>query len=199
MNQPHPVAPSARRPAPALSSQQRGFTLLELCVTVGILALLLATGVTALGQVGASMKLSAFTNSFVSHFQFARTEAIKRNSRVVICKSSGGDACAREGGWEQGWIVFHDRNNNGAREANEPVIRRGDALPPGYRVVGNQPVARYLSFTPFGGNRSPGGAFQAGTITICRESLERSDARQVVINAAGRPRILKTKLPACVA
>ncbi|MBK7989954.1 MAG: GspH/FimT family pseudopilin [Comamonadaceae bacterium] len=38
---------------------------------------------------------------------FARSsEAIKRNSRVVLCTSSDGSTCVTSGGWQQGWTRF---------------------------------------------------------------------------------------------
>ena len=187
---------SARAPH-CKPAAMRGLTLVEVMVAVAILATLAGTALNSWRSVGASMKLSAFTNGFVSHFQHARGEAIKRNSRVVMCKSANGTTCATAGGWEQGWVVFHDANNNGRRDDGELIIRRGDALPSGYRLTGNNTVASYLSFSPFGGTRFTSGAFQAGTITVCRTSVETSDARQVVINAVGRPRIQRTTLPMC--
>jgi type IV fimbrial biogenesis protein FimT len=175
----------------------RGLTLVELMVAVAILSVLLGAAVTSWKSVGASMRLSAFTNGFVSHFTHARSEAIKRNRRVVMCKSSDGSSCATTGGWEQGWIVFQDTNNNGRRDAEEAIVRRGDALPSGYRLTGNTTVASFLSFSPFGGTRLLNGGFQAGTLTVCKTSLEKADARQVVINAVGRPKIQRTTVAHC--
>ena len=168
-------------------------------VTLSVLAVLLATAAPAMHSVGKSMKLSSFANAFVSQMFVARSEAIKRNSRVVMCKSADGSSCRLDGAWEQGGIVFHDVNNNGLREPDEALIRRLDALPQGYRLVGNQTVARYISFSSTGSTRLTSGAFQAGTVTLCRLSLEREEARQIVINAVGRPRIHKTTVADCAA
>jgi type IV fimbrial biogenesis protein FimT len=173
-------------------------TLIEMLVTLCVASALLAGAAVALNQIGLSMRLSAFSNAFVSQLNLARSEAIKRNSRVVMCKSADGIQCTTSGGWEQGWVVFHDANNNGIREPQETLIRRGEPLPAGYRVAGNQSVARYVSFSPFGGTRLTTGAFQAGTITMCRVSHSASEARQVVINSVGRPRIQKATLTDCL-
>jgi type IV fimbrial biogenesis protein FimT len=142
---------------------------------------LVASAAPAVNSIGTSMKLSSFSNSFVSLMQMARGEAIKRNSRVVVCKSAEGISCTPVGGWEQGWIVFHDRNNNGARDTGETLIGRVQALPQPYRMSGNQSVARYISFSPDGSTRLTSGAFQAGTVTVCRQSADRAEARQVII------------------
>ena len=161
-----------------------------------VLSVLLAGAVPAMNSIGQSIRLSSFASAFVSHLFLARSEAIKRNSPVVLCKSADGTSCNIDGGWEQGGIVFHDVNNSGLREPDELLIRRLEALPPGYRLVGNQNVARYISFSSSGSTRLTSGAFQAGTVTLCRLSLGREEARQIIINA-GRPRIHKTTVADC--
>ena len=200
MNTPHTSFASSTLPAQSRGSRKRslGLSLIEMLVTLCVAAVLLAGAAAAFNQIGLSMKLSGFSNAFVSQLYLARSEAIKRNSRVVMCKSADGLQCSSTGGWEQGWVVFHDANNNGLREPGETLIRRGEPLPRGYRVAGNQTVARYVSFSPFGGTRLTSGAFQAGTITLCKQSHAASEARQVVINSVGRPRIHKTTLADCL-
>jgi type IV fimbrial biogenesis protein FimT len=58
-------------------------------------------------------------------------------------------------------------------------------------------VSKYVSFAGNGGTLLLSGAFQAGTITLCKASEGVTDARQIVINAVGRPRIKKTTVDAC--
>lgn len=181
----------------AHARRSNGTSLVELLAAVAVLSVLMGAGALALKEVGAAMKLSAYANRLLSELYLARNEAIKRNGRVVLCKSLDGETCAGTGGWEQGWIVFHDVNNNAARDPGEALIRRGDALMASYRVSGNASVARYVSFSPYGGARLTSGAFQAGTITVCRQSLEPSEAHQLIINAVGRPRVKRVALPSC--
>jgi type IV fimbrial biogenesis protein FimT len=65
------------------------------------------------------------------------------------------------------------------------------------RLTGNQNVARYVSFTPTGSTRLIGGGFQAGTLTACRLSPFGGEARQIVLNAVGRPRVQKSAVSSC--
>ena len=186
---------------PALFRRQRlmqGFTLIELVATLAVLMVTLSIGVPSLTALAHSMKLSSISSSFVSHMHLARAEAIKRNSRVVLCKSADGQSCSATGGWEQGWIVFHDANNNGLHEADETILEREQALPPSLKLTGNLNVVNYLSFASTGATKLIGGAFQAGTLTLCHESASAGDARQIVLNAVGRPRVQKVSVTSCV-
>ena len=144
-----------------------------------------------------SVQLSSASNDLLAGLLMARSEAIKRNGRVVLCKSADGISCAGTGGWEQGWIVFHDGNNNGTRDGGEEIIQRAQALSADLRVTGNLNVARYVSYAPTGATRLVGGGFQAGTITLCRQSAEGGEARQIVLSSSGRPRVQKTLVGAC--
>jgi type IV fimbrial biogenesis protein FimT len=171
--------------------------LIELLVVMAVSAVLLVVGVPSMAAVIKSVKLSSASNGFLSHLHLARSEAIKRNGRVVLCKSGDGLSCAASGGWEQGLIVFHDSNNNGSLDAGEAVIERVEALPSDLRLTGNLTVARYLSFAPNGASKLVSGAFQAGTLTLCHQSAPAGEGRQIILNAVGRPRIQKVAVNAC--
>jgi type IV fimbrial biogenesis protein FimT len=181
------------RPRPSA----RGMTLVEMLTVVAVMAILMSFAVPSISVLIDSAKVSSASNVLLAGLHLARSEAIKRNSRVVLCKSADGVACASDGGWEQGWIVFHDANNNGLREASETMIRREMPLSSSLRLTGNQNVVRYVSFAPSGATKLTGGGFQAGTLTVCRQSVAPGEARQIILNAAGRPRVQKTMLGSC--
>ncbi|HNB01701.1 MAG TPA: GspH/FimT family pseudopilin, partial [Nitrosomonas sp.] len=90
----------------------RGVTLIELLVTLSVLSILLTIGVPSFNQFSTSSRLNSYSNTLFSHMALARSEAIKRNSRVVVCKSSDGLSCTNSGNWSQGWVVFVDLDNN---------------------------------------------------------------------------------------
>ena len=143
-----------------------------------------------------SSKLTSASNALLSSIYLARSEAIKRHGRVVICTTVDGTTCAASGGWEQGWIVFGDTNNNGVRDSGEPIIERIQSLPT-MRLTGNSPVAKYVSYIATGSTRLIGGGLQAGTVTVCAEPGTSDQARQIVVSSAGRPRIQKVSASAC--
>ena len=166
-------------------------------VAACVLAVLAAIGVPAMAKLIDSTRLTFYANDFLSAMYLARSEAIKRNGRASLCKSSTGFSCSTDGGWEQGWIVFRDQNSSGSVEPGEVVVHRTQALPVGFRLVGNQTLANYISFAPSGRTRLVSGAFQAGTLTLCKQSRGRGEARQIVINNAGRARVNREREHEC--
>jgi type IV fimbrial biogenesis protein FimT len=167
-------------------------------VAMTIASVLVMSAAPPMAALANSIRLTSASNAFLSHLYLARSEAIKRNGRVVLCTSADGIVCATTGGWDQGRLMFHDLNNNGVLDAGEPVFAREPPLHPSLRMTGNLNVARYVSFDPNGTTRLVGGGFQAGTVTLCRQSLARGEARQIILNALGRPRVHKAAVDACL-
>lgn len=188
---------SVKNPWATASPGQKGFTTVELLVVVAILGIFLSWAIPAMASFGKSAQLSAQTNAFLSIMNLARSEAIKRNSRVTLCKSMEGVTCVQSGGWQQGWLVFHDKNNDGLRGLDETIIYQVQVLPNNLRLIGNQNVAEYVSFTPSGGTKLASGALQMGTLTLCFASNDATEAREIVINAAGRARTQKVAASSC--
>ena len=176
---------------------QQGISLVESVVTLGIVATTLQFAAPAMGDLLQNAALNAASQDLLADLHLARSEALKRNRRVAICKSFDGLRCTTAGGWDQGWIVFHDGNNNGKIDPDEEVIARREALRATLSVRGNQPVAHFVSYAPVGTTRLTGGGFQAGTITVCRRGATGADAREVIVNAVGRPRVQKATVASC--
>lgn len=91
----------------------RGFTIIELMTVVAVLGVALGIGVPAMNQFILDNRLTSQLNSLSSALAVARSEAIKQNQRTVVCVSSDGATCAVSGtDWNNGWIVFVDRNTD---------------------------------------------------------------------------------------
>lgn len=173
------------------------FTLVEMAVALAVLALTVRLAMPGVESTLHSMRLRTAASSFMDHLHLARSEALHRNRRVALCKSSDGHHCTSEGGWEQGWIAFEDADVDGVRADTEELVGRQEALSPGLRLSGNHQVQSYVSYDGRGVARLPNGAFQAGTLTLCRVGAADGDARQVVINAVGRARLQRAVVPTC--
>lgn len=85
---------------------QLGFTLIELMVTIAVIAILTMVAVPSFSAAMLSNKLAGYANNFVASALLARSEAIKRNVAVTLCRSADLSTCASSGGWQQGWIVM---------------------------------------------------------------------------------------------
>ena len=176
----------------------RGVTLPEVLVVLAIAGVLQAFGAPALASLIDGVRVGRGSESLFLTLQQARSEAIKRNGRVVVCKSDDGARCVTGGGWEQGWLMFQDGNNNARLDTGETVLLRQAALDRPVRLSGNSQVANYVSYTPTGNASLISGAFQAGTFTVCRQSNVPLDARQVVLSSSGRVRSQRVKLGQCL-
>lgn len=174
-----------------LRSNQTGLTLVELMITLVVLAIILAIAIPSFENTIASSRLAGVTNDLNGSLALARSEAIRRGQRVTVCNSNDGQQCAAAGNWGSGWIVFVDttRAGNTANvENNEIIIRTASAVPAGIVVNGNANVAQYVSFSSDGQARLMNGAGQSGTLRVCSTSTSLDDnrrARNLPLSMAG--------------
>ena len=178
-------------------SGSSGVTLIEFVVSLSVVLASLRLAVPAMSAMVDSVRLDGANQTMVSSLQLARNQAVMRGRHVVLCKSADGQRCSRASGWEQGWIVFQDSNNNALLDEGEPVLHKEHALTARVRLTGNRPVAAYISYTPLGQTHLASGAFQAGTLTVCVASFSASTGRQIVISSSGRARTQYAKLDDC--
>jgi type IV fimbrial biogenesis protein FimT len=167
-----------------------GFSLIELMLGLVIFGLLFAFAPPAYRDWIASQQLANHARFIVNTLEQARSEAIKHGYRVNVCKTRDGHACADDGGWEAGWLVFVDENRNGLADPDELVLRREGPVGDEITVRGNHPVEDYVSYTSLGHARLLNGALQMGTFIVCKPGQK---ALHVVLANSGRLRIEKTR------
>jgi type IV fimbrial biogenesis protein FimT len=76
----------------SLASQQTGFTLIELMVTVSIMGILLAASLPSVGVWLSNQRIRNTASSISAGIQYAQTEAVRRNRPVTFWLVSLSDA-----------------------------------------------------------------------------------------------------------
>jgi type IV fimbrial biogenesis protein FimT len=180
---PQPLPRCTGRQAVANS---RGFTLVELMIALALAAILLASAAPNWGAFLATAEIRDRSVALMRALGVARSEAIKRGTRVDLCPSADRLRCAVSATWETGWLMFVNEGNAAQPASDAAILSRESPAPTGITIIGNRPVGDYISFTSLGHARRHDGALQMGTFTICRHG---QDARKVVLANSGRVRI----------
>ncbi len=103
-----------------------GFTLLELLLTLMLIAVVTAFAIPSMTEFSKNDRLTTNINSMIGHLAYARSEAVKRSSQVSMCVSNDTDTpnpSCTAGNWEDGWIVYIDADGSGTFDAAEEVIK----------------------------------------------------------------------------
>ena len=164
-----------------------GFTLLELITTLAISAITLGLALPMMGGIINSNRTTGQINELRGALALTRSEAIKRNQHVVLCKSADGQSCTREGTWRNGWIVFVDTNHSRARDKDENILLVHEKLPDGHELEYHGFASHdYVAYRPTGITKTN------GTFTLCSSySPERS--KSLILMKTGRVRLSTTK------
>ena len=136
---------------------------MELMVTIAIAAILVGIAIPSFTSTIASNRLTTSANELVTALNLARSEAVKRGMRITLCKSANGSSCTTSGtvNWSQGWIIFTDQNNNAAYDSSTETLLRAQANSANAStMVGNTPVADYISYIATGLGKLINGAFE---------------------------------------
>jgi type IV fimbrial biogenesis protein FimT len=157
-----------------------GFTIIELMITIVIVAILIMVAAPSLRDLILNARMTGLANNVMTDLAIARSEAVKRRASTAICPTNtaaqcsappyAGCACANVA-WNQGWIIFQDSNGDGVVDATTiatdmikyvPAIDgSNDPQPSTISVTGAQPgpCVRFLA----SGVSAQGGA---GTVTF---------------------------------
>lgn len=163
-----------------VNRRARGFTLLELLVTIAVAAILLAIAIPSYRSVVQRNAMAATVNDLVGDLNFARNQAVTRGQRVYMCRSSGNATCAGSGDWSQGWIVYAPEPDSDT-PAPDNILRVRSALEGQIAISGNNNLQSRAFFDANGFAMG-----SIGTFTAVADSTPQHT--QVVISGTGRIR-----------
>jgi type IV fimbrial biogenesis protein FimT len=152
----------------------RGFTLIELIITLTIVGIL--TGLAAPSMFGfvASNRLASQINELIADTNLARSEAIKRVTNTGICATAvNGSACAVGGNWANGWLVYYV----------DPVTAVNVTIKTHEPLSGNNTLTAPSDALIF--NKSGFLTTATGNFQLCDSKLHKS--RLVDVRVTGRP------------
>jgi type IV fimbrial biogenesis protein FimT len=176
----------------------KGFTLVEMIVTVTIAAILASIAIPSFTKMIERNRISTGTNEFLSALILARSEAVKRSSPVVVCASTNSSTCSGTTDFASGWIIYPDcdgdgalgttntcdMDGNGVNETSETaaIIKVHDALPQ-LSIVSSTANTSSISYAASGRSTSM-------TIVIGKDT--NTPSRQIDISLTGRVKSCKS-------
>lgn len=174
----------------ARRSVLRGFTLIELMVTISIAAVLLAVAVPSFVAYQRNSELTSVTNSLVAAIGAARGEAMKRGRDAYLVPANNGSD------WSAGWVVFVDVDRSQDFDAAKDITVLSQRALVSYMAATGSGSATgttpYIMFDASGYSKTKAGGFEGRTLSIARNDVSGTalteQTRRVVIAATGRVR-----------
>ena len=173
-----------------MQGRANGFTLLELLITLLVLAITVSLAAPPLQNLLHSNRLRSESTRFLAAINLARSEAVMRNLPVSICPSTmaitGLAKCS--GTYAGGWIVFANADKDRVVDTGiDEVLGVFSALPASYRLTnssGTRAAFELLNYLP------DGSAHSNRTLLFCPPKRTTRQSLSIVINIVGRARLV---------
>lgn len=172
----------------ATRRRRAGFTLIELVITLAVIGIVVVVALPSFQGFVLDNRLSAQTNDLVADLMFARSEAIKRSSNVLVCvKEANAEACdSTAPEWRLNRVVWVDADNDGIIDADEVLRRRG--LIEGGNVLLTSNIPTTLTFRRDGfSNVAVPATGLPSHFKLC-DRRKNAFARAIVVDRTGRVR-----------
>ena len=150
--------------------QQAGVTMIELMIVIAIAAILASIAAPSFSDFINNTRLTSTMSQLTSDLNRARSEAIKRNSWVLVCVRSSNTACGAGTDWANGWLVCQDSSDDGTNNcdsgtaANPNPITVHQAINTSFTLTGSADSIRF----------NPNGTGTAGTLNLVSGAKSRT-------------------------
>jgi type IV fimbrial biogenesis protein FimT len=165
-------------------NSMRGFTVLELMITVAVSAVILSIGVPSFLGVIETNRTVTHTNDLVASLNLGRSEAVRRGAPIVVCSSTDGATCSASNDWSTGWIIR-------TTAATPEVLRAWPARSGGAGVLSAN--VSQVQFQARG--TLPPGAPPQLQLRLPHCGDAENQGRDVSVNSAGRINIVRVQCP----
>lgn len=177
-----------------MQGEIRGFTLVELVVTLAVAALLLTLALPSFAELLRRNRLATANNELVTALHVARAEALRRGRPVSVCASSNQRSCAGSTDWTTGWVVFEDNAATGTPGApaaastdyDVRMISVSPAMDGGFLLGGADSWYRFFPSGSLGWSEI-GGASERSFV-LRNTNCKGNEARRITVNRIGRIR-----------
>lgn len=160
----------------------KGFTMVELMVTISILAILMTIAFPSFRSTLRSNRVANANNEILGLVALARSEAIRNSRGGGVCASSAGSTC--DGGWNGGLMAYSDEDGSGSFNSGDTVLRYVAGRP---NLVLTGPSAE-IAFDARGRRR----ASADQVLTVAPDSCAAGDPkRSLTVNLSGQVRVLQ--------
>lgn len=175
--------------------KNKGFTVIELMVTITLLGILLALGVPSFTSALKSNRATAEVDKFLGALNLARVEAIKRNGTVRICKSSDGESCGNGAvDWHDGWIIWADNDADNVMDSGlDPIIQIAEQGELSSLLIStnlSESQSRSVVYRQDGTARTGTGQFNF-SFYFCPRDGDQNYAKTVSVATTGKPTVIK--------
>lgn len=155
----------------------RGFSLIEMMITLAIAAIMLGIAVPAMSGLIASNRLKSQASDLLANLALARSEAIKRGVLTTLCPSDTGTGCTNTD-WSAGYLLFINVDgDNNFDTGSDSILRVGGRLSGNSTLASSDfRAAAPLHFLP------SGQAGKAGSFTLCQSGQA---GRIIAVTLAG--------------
>lgn len=171
-----------------------GFTLVELMITLAVLAILVAIATPSFREIALNNRSTSNINNLLADLSMARSEAVKI-ARTASVAAVGGD-------WNDGWEVFEDTNGDGVRDAGEALIKTAPSVNVGYEgnsanlftlrgvsgAAAGADVVVAVTFGALGQIRTPA---DGARFALCRPGGDAARSTGIRIDPSGRAQAVK--------